>query len=182
MFFSDQQTKAQKLAQIVFFSILFLAGFGLVNETLIHEYLLKKLLVVAIVISMIFLSIILYFNKKHGGYKSRCARSNIKYKPWHCTLGVIVTVPLFTYCAVARGVPILFHYIASNDGKVVVTVKTKPNSYRTKRCLGGSIQVEEYKYFLNDRICGFNRAEWNSFNKQDNIVLKGKVSFIGFSF
>lgn len=182
MFFTNQQTKAQKAAQIVLFAVLFFAGIGLVNETLIHEYLLKKLLFVAIVISIVFISLFLYFNNKHSAYKSKIVLSNGKYKPWHGILSFIIIVPLFTYCAVARGIPVLFHYIASSDGEIVVTVKKKPNSYRTKHCLRGSVKVEEYKYFLNDRICGFNRSEWSSFNNQDKIVLKGKVSFIGFSF
>lgn len=182
MFFTNQQSKAQKSAQIVLFSVLFFTGIGLVNETLIHEYLLKYLLFFATVISIIFVSLFLFFNKKHSVYNSELVPSDGKHQSWHGILGIIVIVPLFTYCAVARGIPVLFHYIASIDGEIVVTVKTKPNSYRTKHCLSGSVKVEEYKYFLNDRICGFNRSKWNSFNNQDEIVLKGKVSFIGFSF
>jgi hypothetical protein len=96
-------------------------------------------------------------------------------------VAVIVMVPLMVVTAFSKGLPVALNYLVGSPGEIEVTVRSKPAGYYDKRC-SGSVDLQEYEYFLNDRICGVSEADWRRLRKWDKLVLVGKKSLFGIQY
>lgn len=83
---------------------------------------------------------------------------------------------------ISVGIPSALHHISvSAPGELVVTVESKPSSYR-ERYRHGGVYIEEYKSFLNNQVYGIDKADWDSLRSGDKLRLSGKKSYFGFSY
>lgn len=177
IFFSEYQTRSQKVATVIIICVVGLSIFGMLDGTLVNESLMEPALVLTAFLSLVCVPLLVRTIRRAqndiiGGRKQR--RLGI--------LSLIVVVPLFLYTSIARGLPILLHHVLSAPGEMTVTIRSKASSFSTKNCLSGGVRVEEYVYLMNDHLCGFKQAYWENFKPGDKLILQGKKSSFGFSY
>lgn len=102
-------------------------------------------------------------------------------KIWLTALAFVIAIPFLTIVTFSKGIPILCHFISSEPGEIVVTVKRKSSSFSKRRCDGG-FDVVEFSYFLNTEVCGISKENWVRLNAGDKVTLLGSKSFFGFMY
>lgn len=88
-------------------------------------------------------------------------------------------IPVMVFPTISIGLPTLVHMIISKPGVEHLTVESKQSLYRQKYCKGG-IEVKEYNYLWNKRICGLDIDLWRKIKPGQSISVVGTVSPIGF--
>lgn len=96
-------------------------------------------------------------------------------------VAIAVMIPVFVVAAFYKGLPAALNYIVGSPGVIEVTIRSKPSGYFDKFCPGG-VDLQEYVYFLNDRICGVGETDWRGLRKWDKLVLVGTKSLFGIHF
>ena len=93
-------------------------------------------------------------------------------------VSIVVMIPVLVVAAFYKGLPVVLNYIVGSPGVIEVTMRSKPEGYFDKYC-PGEVDLQEYEYFLNDRICGVSETEWRGLQKWDKLVLAGTKSLFG---
>jgi hypothetical protein len=180
LLFKEDATKNEKLLA----SSLYLAfGFmliGMFSRTLVPEEILIIFGCIGGIYSLIILSIIYYYLSIKNSQLRKNMESSFK-RLWYVVFLFLFVVPMLSYISFAIGIPATLHFISSNDGEITVTVRKTTANYMGKHCVGG-VYIKEYKYFLNDQICGIKRGDWDSLKPGNKIRLIGKKSLFGFTF
>lgn len=181
IFYKKSQTKYQKLATTILYLIFPLSFIGFFSRTLIYQWFLDLFFYPVLLMSLVVASVVAYQilfrvrDRVEGELKKR------NKKLWTGVIGVYIFVPIFFYSALLKGVPVLIHSLTYSSSEVHLKVRKKSYRYSVKHCRSGAIFIEGYDYFLNDKLCGFIKSDWESIAAGDRIILMGKVSKFGFT-
>jgi len=131
------------------------------------------------VITAFFLSLLIYVRiSKEGFRKIIYTRLDPKNKYSHRIyffLALFIGSQMFSYLAIAHGVPSALHYSLSKEGSMKVSIKRKNHSRRNKRCL----TFQGFQLF-NGKFCRVPTYLWDNINEGDQVELKGSSSYWGF--
>lgn len=180
LLFKEDATRNEKLLG----SSLYLAiGFmliGMFSRILVPEEIFIIFICIGGIYSLIILSIIYYYLSIKNSQLRKKMESSFK-RLWYVVLLFLCVVPTLSYLSFAKGIPATLHFISSNDGEITVTVRKTTANYMSRHCDGG-VYIKEYKYFLNNEICGIKRGDWDTLKPGNKIRLIGKKSLFGFTF
>ena len=181
LLFQKGATLRQKVVLIPILALVVSMCFVLFSHVLINENVIFPLSIIAIAASAF---AIIYFFRVLLDKDSAMSR-RIKARGEKTISFMIIYVlitPLILYPSIAVGIPSALHMLVSEPGDLVVTVEYKSSSYRSGKFRYGCFDVQEYKYFFNNEVCGLSKDDWNSFVAGDRIRLSGKKSYFGFSY
>lgn len=100
--------------------------------------------------------------------------------PFWETLKAILVLPIFIFMLLFMGLPSILTQLFGNEGVLELTSSKKLASYNSTRCKGG-VYLREYNSFLNNKLCGIQRPDWETIERGQKIQVFGKVSKFGFS-
>ena len=180
LLFPKGATREQKVFIILLLSVAVFLPFVFLSNTLINEnvvFLLAIIVIIASILSIVFFVRVL-------SDKTSVFLKNIREnreRPIIVILFLCLIAPFILYTSISIGIPSALHILLSEPGELMVTVKSKPSSY-SERYHHGGVYVEEYNYFLNDKVYGINKTDWDSMVPGDKLRLLGKKSYLGFSY
>jgi hypothetical protein len=171
----DQKTKG-KLGLILLAVMLILTMAAGLLDTLIDENIFVAVSLISLVISVPV--IIITIQKLRSGGLNDYAKKH----SWVTYIGLIFFTPLLFAYPFAVGAPAALHMFLASKGELVVTVDSKGSSFRSRRVCSGRVYLKEYKYMMNDSICGIREIDWNTLKPGDKIKLYGSSSQVGFKY
>lgn len=98
-------------------------------------------------------------------------------KKFGAALGAVFGLSVLTAFAVFSGIPTVLHHISSSEGKMVVTVSGKSDSYDKRKCSPRLI-VEDFTWFSSNYLCPSEEA-YEQISVGSKVELQGKVSIYG---
>lgn len=159
---------------------LFIAGFvllGLYSDFLVNEEIILYFIYAGFGFSLLIVIPTLVKIAKEKSTYIQKLRDQGK-SPLIGIIAIVVMIPVLVVTAFYKGLPVALNYIVGSSGVIEVAVRSKPAGYLDKYC-PGEIDLQEYVYFLNDRICGVSETDWRRLRKWDKLVLAGKKSLFG---
>lgn len=159
--------------------------FGLANNTLVNESVMDVMMFAALFVWIALFPYLLKPILKQYDQETEITKpKRRRLRRFQIVLFFVFIVPIFVYTGIARGLPILGHYLLASWGETTVTVRDKAKVYRVgghHRCLG-EISVEGYHYYANNTLCLRNEEKWKKINRGDTLKIYGRASPLGFSY
>jgi hypothetical protein len=184
LLFPKEATLNQKIAIVLSMLLAILTIFGIVGylflHILINDNVFSALIIPTVVASLL---IIIFLGKAVFNETSfvRKYANIMKQGPLKFILSMCLVVPVVLSIFITIALPSTLHIFASEPGDLVVTIKQKSLWYKSRTC-DGSIYIEEHKNFMNNKVCGISKNDWDTLVSGDKIRLTGKKSYVGFNY
>ncbi|WP_334020255.1 hypothetical protein [Alteromonas sp. S015] len=177
LIFREGTPVKNKVILISFFAYLGLTFYGMYANFLVDESIYEKLLLLSFLISAIIIGFALYllFSPKYASYYPPRPEGKQRVFMAFC---FFLFIPFFSVCAIAKGAPAGMHHLFAQKAQIKVTVKRNTTS---KMC-GHGVKVKEYSLFLNEEVCNLKTNDWYELKENDDLLLIGKKSVLGFSY
>jgi hypothetical protein len=167
----------------ILFLIIALSITGIWSNILIPNEMYIDLFWWSIVVSLILFVIWLYVSIFLDCYAKRNADKFFKKsnrQKYTLIFGMGIGIPILVAPAITRGVPSIPHLFLGQHTEHTVTVSAKRGGYYGKTCSGG-VELKEYSYLFNNKICGLKKSDWQSINVGGKLILIGNYSSYGFT-
>lgn len=180
-YFSKTALTSRNALINVAFAIAMLSGVGLYNTTILNKDVMDVTVIAAIIVWIgLFPYALKPMLRKYDRETEITKPKRRRTRRFQIVLGFVFIVPFAVYLAIGRGLPILGHYLLSSRGEMTVTIKSKGDYYRKKRCRG-PLWVEGH-YFMNNQFCLGDEGRWKGVKPGDTLTVKGRKSPLGFSY
>ena len=147
-------------------------------EIIVFENILKPLLWFILLVSIALSAIVIRHLFTKGSAIQQYFKSS-KERPWVMAIFIPLVIPFVLIMIFAKALPIFLHILHSSPATMIVTVKQKDAIYSKRYCSGG-FEVEEFRLFLNNRVCDIDIESWKRLKEGGKVILLGSQSSIGF--
>jgi hypothetical protein len=159
--------------------------FGLADNTLVNESVMDVMMFPALFVWIALFPYLLKPILQQYDQEAEITKpKRRRLRRFQIVLFFVFIVPFFVYTGIARGLPIIGHYLLASWGETTVTIKNKANSYvgSGKNPCYGEITVAGYYYFANNSFCLGNEGKWKKLKRGDMLRIRGHESPLGFSY
>lgn len=184
------QTTSAKIIFTATWTILFclaaLMIVGIWSDILVDNRVFVPLLKVSLALSAVFVVYLIYVMfigdtfARRNIERMQDKRGKKRKRRWTAVLGLFLLIPTLFILGIAKGLPFIGHYFTAHDAEMTLTIARKSSSYHQRYC-SGRIEFKAYPYLFNDEVCGIQKADWETIQPGEKIVLIGKQSKYGFT-